>query len=190
MTLLAAWQALLARYSGQDDVVVGTPIANRTRRGDRGADRLLRQHAGAADDWSGEPTVARAAGRVREVTLLGAYAHQDVPFEQLVETVQPERERSAAAAVPGDVRLAERAARRPRAARLRCSGGGASTTAKFDLTLSLAEMDEGGAHRRRTAEYATALFERETIERGCRALAGVLEAWWPRTRRRSIGWRC
>ena len=83
--LLAGFQALLARYSGQDDLAVGTPIAGRNRGGDRGADRLLRQHAGAARaTWRASPTFRELLGRVRE-TALGAYAHQDLPFEQLVE---------------------------------------------------------------------------------------------------------
>ena len=62
MTLLAAWQALLARYAGQEDVVVGTPVAGRSRRGDGGADRLLRQHAGAARRPVGRSHLERAAG--------------------------------------------------------------------------------------------------------------------------------
>ena len=89
MTLLAAFQALLARYTGQDDVVVGSPVANRTR-GDRGADRLLRQHPGAAHRPAGEPTFRELLARVREAAL-GAYAHQDLPFEKLVEELAPER---------------------------------------------------------------------------------------------------
>ena len=73
---------------------MGTPIAGRTRAETGGADRLLRQHAGAARaTCRGDPTFRELLARVRETTL-GAYAHQDVPFEQLVEELQPERDLS------------------------------------------------------------------------------------------------
>ena len=92
MTLLAAFQALLGRYAAQDDLVVGTPIAGRTRAEMEGADRLLRQHAGAAGGPVGRrPASASCSARVREVAL-GAYAHQDLPFEKLVEELAPERD--------------------------------------------------------------------------------------------------
>ena len=90
MTLLGAFQVLLSKYGGSEDVVVGSPIAGRTRGGGGGADRLLRQHAGAADRPSGDPSFRELLGRVREVTL-GAYEHQEVPFEKLVAELQPER---------------------------------------------------------------------------------------------------
>ena len=91
MVLLAGFQALLARYSGQDDLAVGSPIAGPQPGGDRGADRVLRQHAGAARrPVAASPSFRELLGRVRE-TALAAYAHQDVPFEKLVEELAPER---------------------------------------------------------------------------------------------------
>ena len=123
MALLAGWQALLGRYAGQDDVVVGTPVANRTRARAGGADRLLRQHAGAARrTWRGDPTFRELLGRVRETTL-GAFAHQDLPFERLVEELAPGAQPDAQPALPGDVRAPEhgRGACSPWAA-----GGGAA----------------------------------------------------------------
>ena len=90
MTLLAAFSVLLSRYSGQEDVVVGTPIANRTQAENGSADRVLRQHAGAANDLAGDPAFSELLAEVRE-TALAAYAHQDLPFEKLVEELQPER---------------------------------------------------------------------------------------------------
>ena len=101
------------RYTGQDDVVVGTPIAGRNRRRDRGADRLLRQHPGAARATSaGDPPLPRAARRGCARRALGAYAHQDLPFEKLVEELAPERDLSHTPLFQVHVRAPERAAAR------------------------------------------------------------------------------
>ena len=91
MTLLAAFKVLLARYCGQDDIVVGTPVANRKPRG-AGADRwILHQHAGPPHRSRRRPVPFRTLlARVRE-TCLGAYAHPDMPFEKLVEELRPAR---------------------------------------------------------------------------------------------------
>ncbi len=93
MTLLAAYQTLLYRYTNQDDIVVGIPIAGRT-------DSKLEQLIGCfintlalRSDLSGNPTFEELLRRVREMTL-EAYEHQDIPFEKLVEELQPERDLS------------------------------------------------------------------------------------------------
>ncbi|HLK56986.1 MAG TPA: amino acid adenylation domain-containing protein, partial [Chthonomonadaceae bacterium] len=90
MTLLAAFQTLLSRYSHQEDIVVGTPIANRTRAEVEGVIGLFLNTLALRGDLSGDPSFRELLGRVREAAL-GAYAHQDLPFEKLVEELQPER---------------------------------------------------------------------------------------------------
>ncbi|PYP82153.1 MAG: non-ribosomal peptide synthetase [Blastocatellia bacterium AA13] len=90
MSLLAGLQALLARYSGQDDIAVGTPIAGRNRREIEGLIGFFVNTLVMRVNVGSNPTVKEFLGKVRE-TALGAYAHQDLPFEKLVEELQPER---------------------------------------------------------------------------------------------------
>ena len=163
MTLLAGWAALLGRLSGQQDILIGTPVANR-RQGELEAligffvnTLVLRT------DLSGRPRVGELLERVKSQSL-GAQQHQDIPFEQVVEIVQPER--SLAHSPLFQVMFAWQNA--PRGALdlvgLKTMGLEMAThrVARFDLTVSLWEMDEriaGGM------EYATALYEKTTIER-------------------------
>ncbi|MGA2802168.1 MAG: amino acid adenylation domain-containing protein [Verrucomicrobiota bacterium] len=90
MTLLAGWKVLLYRHTGQDDVVVGTPIANRNRREIEALIGFFVNTLVIRTDLSGNPTFLELLDRERKVTL-DAYEHQDIPFERLVQELQPER---------------------------------------------------------------------------------------------------
>ncbi|OKH53429.1 non-ribosomal peptide synthetase [Calothrix sp. HK-06] len=94
MILLAAFQTLLYRYTYSDDITVGSPIANRNRSEIEGLIGFFVNTLVLRTDFSGNPTFRELLARVREVTL-GAYSHQDLPFEKLVEHLQPERNLSA-----------------------------------------------------------------------------------------------
>ncbi len=93
MTVLGAFGVLLSRYSAQDDIVVGTPIAGRNRAEIEGLIGFFVNTLVLRTDLSGDPTFAELLGRVRATTL-AAYAHQDLPFEQLVDALGVERDRS------------------------------------------------------------------------------------------------
>jgi amino acid adenylation domain-containing protein len=90
MTLLAAYQTLLFRYTGQDDICVGSPIANRNRAEIEDLIGYFVNILVLRTDLSGNPSFQELLKRVREVTL-GAYAHQDLPFETLVDALRPDR---------------------------------------------------------------------------------------------------
>ena len=93
MTLLAAFKTLLARYANQDDIVVGTPIAGRNRAETENVVGLFLNTLVLRTDLSGNPLFTEVLERVRQTTL-GAYEHQDLPFEKLVAVLQPERDAS------------------------------------------------------------------------------------------------
>ncbi|MDH6349569.1 linear gramicidin non-ribosomal peptide synthetase LgrD [Brevibacillus sp. 1238] len=175
MTLLAAFQVFLYRYTGQDDILVGTPEAGRSRQETEGLIGFFINTLVMRTDLSGEPSFKEVLARVRE-TALGAYAHQDLPFEKLVDELNVERSLSysplfqvmfvlqnipvQADALDG-IRI------------LPLEGSQQVETTKFDLTLTMAEAANGLAA---TFEYNTALFERSTVERMIGHFSSLLKA--------------
>ncbi|WP_375504352.1 amino acid adenylation domain-containing protein [uncultured Nostoc sp.] len=93
MTLLAAFGTILHRYSGQEDILIGSPIAGRNRSEIEGLIGFFINTVVLRTDFSGNPSFRSVLNRVRQMAL-GAYAHQDMPFEKLVEELQPERDTS------------------------------------------------------------------------------------------------
>jgi amino acid adenylation domain-containing protein len=162
MVLLAGFQALLAYYSGQDDLAVGSPIAGRTRAEIESLIGFFVNTLVLRGDLSGEPSFRETLARVRE-TALAAYLHQDVPFEKLVEELTPERSlgHSPLSQVMLVLQSAPAGSLEIRGLRLRPVDG-TGTTAKFDLTVSLSGDNSGLVG---TAEYATDLFDGATIDR-------------------------
>ena len=163
MTLLAAFQMLLYRYTGQEDILVGTPIANRTRAELEGLIGFFVNTLVMRTDFSGEPNCRELLKRVRE-TCLGAYAHQDVPFELVVDAVQPERNLSHSPLFQVMFVL-QNTPRRPQQISSELTIGPVeahSGTAKFDLTMFVIEEED---HLSGAIEYNTDLFDAATIAR-------------------------
>ena len=162
MTLLAVFGALLSRYSGQEEIVVGTPVANRDRAEIEGIIGLFANTLALRINLSGDPTVRDAIRRTKEIAL-AAYAHQDVPFEKLVEELKPERSLSHNPLFQVLFSLQNA----PHQG-LQLSGveaipfKPARGTAKFDLSLFFAESPEGLRGR---LEYNTDLFDAATVQR-------------------------
>ena len=162
MTLLAAFQTLLYRYTGQEDIVVGSPIANRNRTEIEGLIGFFVNTLVLRCNFSGNPTFKELLATVREVAL-GAYAHQDLPFENLVEELQPERSLSHSPLfqVMFVLQNAPNTALKFEGLSVSPVRVGANT-AKFDLTLSMHEAVEG---LRGSLEYNTDLFDDATMTR-------------------------
>jgi amino acid adenylation domain-containing protein/thioester reductase-like protein len=162
MTLLAGFQALLGRCCGQEDVAVGSPIAGRNRKELEGLIGFFVNTLVLRTDLSGDPTFRELLTRVRQ-TCLGAYAHQDVPFEKLVEELRPDRSlvRSPLFQVLfslQNVALPEVTIPGLEVSLLESESG----TAKFDLTVALRE---DGGRLLGQVEYRTDLFEEATVVR-------------------------
>ena len=162
MTLLAAFNALLTRYTGQEDLVVGAPLAGRTRTETESLIGFFVNTLVLRTNVAGDPTVRELLQRVRN-TALDAYSHQDTPFEKLVAELRPERSLSYNPIFQTAFALQNESTSELKISGLQLSPVKlGSLTAKFDLFLSLCEVPEG---LRATVEYSTDLFDATTIER-------------------------
>ncbi|HEX8619554.1 MAG TPA: amino acid adenylation domain-containing protein, partial [Thermoanaerobaculia bacterium] len=173
MTALAAFQTLLLRYSGQEDIAVGTPVANRPHAATEGLIGFFANTLVMRGDLSGDPSFRAYLQRVRQFAR-GAFAHQDVPFEDIVEALRPPRQAGrtplfqvmfAFQNFPGsphaftpDLDVAPYAT--------------AASSAKFDLTLYLTETADG---LRAQWQYSTDLFEEKTIAGMAASYEALLE---------------
>src|SRR6185436_9929082 len=163
MTLLAALYALLHRYTGRDDLIVGTDVANRNRPETEGVIGFFVNQLALRGDLSGDPGLRELLARTREATL-DAHAHQDLPFERLVEELQPERDLSRAPIVQVVLGLQQVPVEAPLelpglTLRPFLPAGG---TAKLDLTIEATETSSGLLL---SAEYSSDLFDRTTVDR-------------------------
>ncbi|MGW7413011.1 condensation domain-containing protein [Streptomyces sp. NPDC054863] len=194
MTLLAAFQVLLAHHSGEPDVPVGTPISGRTRIEVEPLIGFFVNTLVLRTDLAGDPSFTEALGRVRECAV-DAYAHQDVPFERLVEELRPERDLGQHPLFTVMFQLEGVPA-------LPSGLPGLDVSAhqipyeivKFDVEVSLTDH---GDHFTGVVRYATDLFDRATMDRlaeDYRELLGRLvgsperpiSAWQPRLAPRAV----
>jgi amino acid adenylation domain-containing protein len=162
MTLLTAFHVLLHRYTGQTDIVVGTPIANRTRTEIEPLIGFFVNILALRSKLTGELSFKEILERVKEVCL-GAYVHQDMPFERLVELLQPNRELAHAPVFQVTFALQNAPRELSRLSSLKWSTVEVETeTVKFDLSLNLVDAEDG---LRGAVQYNADLFTPETISR-------------------------
>ncbi|MEH2435909.1 MAG: amino acid adenylation domain-containing protein [Nostoc sp.] len=162
MTLFAAFVTLLYRYTDSDDIVVGTPIANRDRLELEGLIGFFVNTLVLRTDLSGNPSFQQLLSRVRQLTLQ-AYAHPDLPFEELVKALQPQRDLSHTPLFQVMFVLQNAPISEVELSGLTISSLPAqSATAKFDLTLSMQNTATGLVS---VWEYNADLFDASTIER-------------------------
>ncbi|WP_328540612.1 non-ribosomal peptide synthetase [Streptomyces sp. NBC_00344] len=173
MTLLAASQVLLGRWSGQSDFGVGTPVAGRGRPEVRDVVGFFLETLVLRTDLSGEPSFAELLGRVR-ADALDAYEHQELPFGRLVEELRPERDLSRSPLFQAMVSFNDWSLD---TLRLGTAAGTAVPVdrgaAKLDLTLELVKRPDGLAG---TIDYTTDIFDAATIRRMAEAYTRLLRA--------------
>ncbi len=173
MTLMAAFQVLLARYSRQKDIAVGMPIANRTRREVEGVIGCFVNMLVLRTNLADNPSFIDLLKRVR-TTSLDAYTHQDVPFEQVVEAVQPERDQSRSPLFQVMFVLQNAAISMIELSDIQVEQFLIEQhTTKFDMNLELMETTQGLSG---TIEYNIDLFNEATIRRLIRHFQTLLES--------------
>ncbi|MGW6745928.1 amino acid adenylation domain-containing protein [Streptomyces sp. NPDC055025] len=163
MVLLAAFQLLLGRYTGRTDIAVGTPVAGRTREETEELVGFFTNNLVIRNDLSGDPAFTDFLDQVRTVSL-EAMAHQDVPFEHLVDALRPDRDlsRNPLFQVMFELQHMEGVPATLGGSVIEPVHTGPAV-AKFDLTMTVKQRADGRLHC--WFEYATGLFERATIER-------------------------
>ncbi|MET0264270.1 MAG: condensation domain-containing protein, partial [Duganella sp.] len=162
MTLLAGWATLLGRLAGQDDVVVGTPVANRRRAEVEGLIGFFVNTLALRVRFERDPTVAELLAQVKAHTL-GAYDHQDLPFEQVVEALQPARSMSHSPLFQVLLTLDNAPAGALQLPGLTITAAETRQhSAQFDLALSLTESE---GQLIGSLRYASDLFDRASVER-------------------------
>uniref|UniRef100_UPI0036DC5A5C non-ribosomal peptide synthase/polyketide synthase n=1 Tax=Photorhabdus sp. RM322S TaxID=3342825 RepID=UPI0036DC5A5C len=173
MTLLAAWATVLSRLSGQEDLIIGTPSAGRSRQEVESLIGFFVNTLALRMDLSGAPNVAELLARVRQ-TALAAQEHQDLPFEQVVEIVQPPRRLDHTPLFQVMFAWQNNENTEWRLPGLMVSPADQLIDiAKFDLELNLSEVDGRIVGY---LNYATALFDESTIKRYMEYLHTVLRA--------------
>ena len=177
MVVLAAFALLLGRHAGQQAVVIGSPVANRTRRELEDLIGFFVNTLALPVDLSGAPSFRTLVARVRD-TALGAYANQDLPFEQLIKDLQPVRDLSRQPVFQAMVVMDTEPSQAATLAGLRIEPMAMQLgSAKFDLTLWLGPMSNGVSNGLSgSLEYACDLFERETAVRLGRRFEQLLAA--------------
>jgi amino acid adenylation domain-containing protein len=162
MVLMAAWQVLLHRYSGADDLVVGTPVAGRDRREVEGLIGFFVNTLALRGDLSGDPPFRELLRRTR-ARAVAAFGHQDVPFERVVEALRPDRSMSHGAVFQVSFVLQTALPPTVDAEGLVFRGLGTERgTAKFDLELEAIDTPD---HLTLSLEYAADLFDASTAAR-------------------------
>lgn len=173
MVLLAALMVLLRRYSGQEDICVGTPIAGRMRSDVENLIGFFVNMLVLREDLSGEPSFCDFLRSVRN-TCLEAYEHQEVPFEQLVAELQPARVRNQTPFFQVTLSLQHGEPRSPHFSGLASERVSFSTeTSKFDLSIFARETENGLAL---SMTYSTALFDRSTMQQMLQCFCSLCEA--------------
>ena len=179
MAILAAWQIVLSRYSAQEDVIVGSGTAGRTHAQTENLIGFFVNMLSLRTDLSGNPTFRQLLGRVKEVTL-GAYAHQDLPFERLVLQLRPERDLSRQPIFQFALAFQNAPLEDLELCGLTWSQlPSEQVSAQFDMTLHLFETRKAGDAPHGLHgffEYATDLFDRATVEQMAEHFARLLAA--------------
>ena len=162
MLLLAAYQMLLHRHTGQEDIVVGTDIANRNRIETESLIGFFINQLVLRTDLSGDPSFLDLLGRVREV-VVGAFAHQDFPFDKLVDALKPERQSAFTPLFQVKLVLQNVPLTMPEIPDLKLRSQEVDTgTSQFDLILNLFETEQGLVGE---MYYKTDLFKPESVAR-------------------------